>query len=57
MYPCRPALHPGKQNTRTALFLARMQTVIDWSKLVKIVGELDQNGTKKGCHLDSKPRK
>lgn len=57
MYPCRPALDPGKQNTRTALFLARMQTVIDWSKLVKIVGELEQNGTKKGCHLDSKPRK
>jgi len=40
--------HPEKQNTKTAAFLAKMETVIDWIPLVKIVASLNQSGTKKG---------
>ena len=40
--------HPGKQKTRTAEFLDRMNQVIDWQPLVDIVGVLDRSGTKKG---------
>jgi hypothetical protein len=40
--------HPEKQNTKTAAFLAKMDSVIDWVPLVKIIAGLDQTGTKKG---------
>lgn len=35
--------HPEKQNTKTAVFLAKMETVIDWIPLVKIVSEVNQS--------------
>lgn len=40
--------HPEKQNTKTAAFLAKMESVIDWNPLVKIVSSLNKSGTKKG---------
>ena len=40
--------HPEKQNTKTAAFLARMDSVIDWKPLVKIVSSLNKSGSKKG---------
>jgi len=40
--------HPEKQNTRTAAFLAKMESVIDWKPLVRIVNELNQSRTRKG---------
>jgi len=40
--------HPGKQKTRTAEFLDRMNQVIDWQPLVDIDRVLDRSGTQKG---------
>ena len=40
--------HPEKQHTKTAAFLAKMETVIDRIPLVKIVASLNQSGTCKG---------
>ncbi len=47
--------HPEKQNTKTAAFLAKMELVIDWGPLVKIVARLDQSGTKKRRPAPAQP--
>ncbi len=47
MHPHRPALPSENQNAKPAALPARVRTVNDWTNLVKIAGELDQNGTKK----------